>query len=390
MLTRSVAIIGGGIIGISIARECAKAGFETVLFEAELGFGHAQSTRNSGVRHAGLLYRPGSLKARLCVLGGRMLDAFCIQHHIPYLPTGKLIVAHTVEEIQQLDFYEAQGKANGVLGLQKISGEAMHELEPNVVGVAALSVPETSVFDAGAFLRQMVFCAEAEGARLFAGRRITGIGKRAARFVLYIKNADGGNDEWSAELVVNAAGVRADEIARMLNPELPIRVISARGEYYTYRFSEKPHLAIRHCVYGLPEQCIMPDGQTVFSSGMHCVPTIALDSSGAAIQSDAVLVGPTVKVVERKDDYESDRFPVSYFYEWARRMLPELREDDLEQDFSGIRAELAGYNDFVVRPDLAHHNFLNLFGFRSPALTASLAFAPYFVKNFLRQIKRPH
>lgn len=384
MPARSVAIIGGGIIGIAVARECAKAGYETVLFEAEPGFGHAQSTRNSGVRHAGLLYRPGSLKARLCVQGGRMLDEFCARYGIPYLQTGKLIVAHTAEEIQRLDYYAGQGRTNGVLGIQKISAEELLERESNVAGSAALYVPETAVFDAGAFLRQIVFCAETEGARLFAGRRITGIESCGSEFVLHIKNADKSTDIWNAEWVVNAAGVAADEVARLLNPELPFRVIPARGEYCKYRFSEKLHLKIRHCIYGLPEQCAMADGQVVFSSGMHCVPTITSNASGTTIQSDSVLVGPTVQVVSRKDDYESGRFPVSYFYEWARRMLPDLREEDLEQDFSGIRAECAGYSDFVVYPDPAFSQFKNLFGFRSPALTASLAFAPYFVKNFLR------
>lgn len=384
MPARSVAIIGGGIIGIAVARECAKAGYETALFEADLTFGSAQSTRNSGVRHAGLLYRPGSLKARLCVQGGRMLDAFCSQYSVPRLKTGKLIVAHTAEEIQRLDYYIGQGKTNGVLGLRKIFAEELFEREPNVAGSAALYVPETAVFDAWAFLRQMVFCAEAEGARLFAGRRITGIGAHGSEFVLRIKNADESADAWNAEWVINAAGVVADEVARMINPDLPFRVIPARGEYCKFRFSGKPHLAIQHCIYGLPEQCVMPDGQVVFSSGMHCAPTIASDSSGAAIQSDTVLIGPTVKIVNRKNDYESNRYPISHFYEWARRMLPELRENDLEPDFSGIRAELAGYNDFVFYPDSAHRRFLNLFGFRSPALTASLAIGQYVVNNFLQ------
>lgn len=384
MPMRSVAIIGGGIIGIAVARECAKAGYETVLFEAEELFGAAQSTRNSGVRHAGLLYRPGSLKARLCVRGGKMLDEFCARHDIPRLKTGKLIVAHTAEEIQRLDYYAGQGKINGVSGIRKISAEELLELEPNVAGSAALLVPETAVFDAGAFLRQMVFCAEAEGVRLFAGRRITGIVGHGSEFVLRMRNADGSIDEWGAECVINSAGVAADEIARFVNPELPFCVIPARGEYYKYRFSGKPHLAIRHCIYGLPEQCAIPDGRTVFSSGMHCVPTLAQDSGGGFAQNDTILIGPTVKVVNRKDDYESERFPVSYFYEWARRMLPDLREEDLEPDFSGIRAECAGYNDFVFYQEPLHPKFLNLFGFRSPALTASLAIGEYVVANLLR------
>lgn len=386
MPTRSVAIIGGGIIGISIARECAKAGYEVALFEKELLFGSGQSTHNSGIRHSGLLYSRRSLKARLCVQGGRMLDAFCRQYSIPYLQTGKLVVAHTEEENRLLDLYEAQGKMNGVRGLQKISEKVLHDFEPNVAGIAALYSPETAVFDAGAFLKKIVYLAKADGAYLFEGRGVTGVGKLPSRtgFVLHIQNADLSKDEWNAEWVINAAGVHADAVARMINAEASFRVLPARGEYYKYRFFGKPRIAIRRCIYGLSYASAMPDGRWIMSSGMHCAPTVVQNPAGEFWQSDTVLVGPTVKVMNKKDDYESDRFPVSYFYEWARRMLPKIREADLEPDFAGIRAEFSGCDDFVVYPDPIFPHFLNLFGFRSPALTASLAIGQYVAQKFLR------
>lgn len=384
--TKSVAIIGGGAVGLAIARELSQAGYEVFLFERDAHFGSAQSTRNSGVWHGGMYYPPYSLKARLCVEGRRLAYQFCNQCKLPCIKTGKVIVAQNAEEERRIDFYFVRGWANGVEGLRKISREELKEFEPNIEGYSALYSPETGIVDAGVFVQKLASLAGEAGATLLSGRMVYEIQRCDSKFLLKIKNSDGTRDEFFSDWIINAAGVYADEIATMVNPENKHRwhVIPVRGEYYCYSSAKKPELAISHCVYGLPTETPISAGGIVFGLGIHLVPTVDASYAGVARLSDTVLVGPSSKVIGSKDDYAGDRYPPEHFLSAVRPMMPRLALGDLKEGYAGIRSELRESNDFLIQRDSRHSRCIHLLGIRSPGLTASLAIAPYVKENFLQ------
>lgn len=388
MTRQSVAIIGGGVVGLAIARELAQSGYDVFLFEQGEFFGPAQSSRNSGVIHAGIYYTPRSLKARLCVQGREMLYGFCREHNVPFLKTGKLIVARDEAEDQELDFYSLRGRENGAGDLKKITRSELKEMEPDIEGYSALFSPETGIIDAGKYVEKLARLAEDAGAQLFCNRKVSGISKFGSKFTLWVHDiyrGSGVSQETifgEVDWVVNAAGVYADEVAAFIKPDRKVayKIIPVRGEYYYYSSAKKPELAIRHCIYGLPTETPALSGWKIPGLGIHLVPTFA---NGDGIKrSDIVLVGPSTKVVSHKDDYTDDLFPPEYFLSAMKPVLPAFELGDLKEGYAGIRAELFGCDDFLIRPDESFSQFINLFGIRSPGLTASLAIAKYLTDEF--------
>ena len=387
---QSVAIIGGGVVGLALSRELARAGYEVFLFEQDEHFGSAQSSRNSGVIHPGIPYRPRSLKAILCVLGRRMLYDFCREHQVPFLKTGELMIARDEMENQELDFYLLRGLENGVEGLQKIARSKLKEMEPNIEGYSALYSPETGIIDAGEYIKVLVRLADDAGAQLLC-RKVVGIGKRGSGFELRMVDMRAPEEKQEIESmefdwVVNAAGVYADEVAAMIKPDRNVayKIIPVRGEYYWYSSTKRPELAIRHCIYGLPTRTPMPSGGTIFGLGMHLVPTLDTSLRDSVCLSDIVLVGPSTKGVCHKEDYASNLYPPEYFLSAMKPVLPSLELGDLKEGYAGIRAELFGCDDVVICHDESFQQFINIFGSKSPCLTASLAIAPhilFYIKN---------
>lgn len=387
MTQQSVAIIGGGVVGLAISRELSRAGYEVFLFEQAGSFGPAQSSRNSGVIHSGIPYRTGSLKAKLCVQGRRMLYDFCRDHNVPFLKTGKLMIARDETEDKELDCYLVRGRDNGVEGLQKLTRSEFKEMEPDSEGYSALYSPETGIVDVGEYIRILSRLADDAGAQLFRNRKVVGISKSGSGFEVRIRISDNPDAEIETifvDWVVNAAGVYADEVAALIKPDrrAGYKIIPVRGEYYYYSWEKKPELVIRHCIYGLPTHTPTSAGMSIFGLGMHCVPTLA-NGDGIRI-SDIVLVGPSTKVVSHKEDYASDLYPPEYFLSAMKPVLPGLELGDLKEGYAGIRAELFGCDDFLIRTDESFSQFINLFGIRSPGLTASLAIPPhilFYMKN---------
>ena len=362
----NIVIIGGGVVGCAVARAVSQRWTDVFLVEQMPRLGMGASTRNSGVIHSGIYYPPGSLKARLCVAGNRMLYEFCAAHHVPHRNCGKLVVAHDAKQEAELEHLAENGRANGVEGLRLVDRAAVRVREPHIEAAAALLVPSTGIVSAEDLIKTLARMAADQGASLLTRTRVVRLEPRVDSIAVTlaegdaVEGAERSEETIETRCVINCAGLYADEVAAMLGNR-SYRIYPVRGEYCEL-VRAKSHL-INNLVYPLPHA----DG---LSLGVHLTRTLW----------DTVLVGPTADYVAEKNDYERNRLPVEEFVRRAKSMLPEIEAADLQLAYSGIRAKLvppghAGIADFIITRDVGVPRAIQLIGIESPGLTSSLAIA---------------
>src|SRR3989475_5801011 len=248
MATYDVAVVGAGIVGLAVAR-CIlqrRPAAKVAVIDKERAIGQHQTGHNSGVIHSGVYYKPGSLKARLCVEGAREIVEFCRQHGIAHEVCGKVIVAINSEEAARLDDLRQRGEANGLIGLELLTAEAMREIEPHVAGVRALKVPSTGITDYGAVARKYAEIAVARGAELNTGAGVVGLRNSADQTVIQTRAGD-----FAARYVVNCAGLYSDRIARLAGHDPEIMIVPFRGEYYDLIPARSG--LVRNLIYPVPD-----------------------------------------------------------------------------------------------------------------------------------------
>ncbi len=353
-------VVGAGVVGLACARALARRGVETVILEANAAFGMETSSRNSEVIHAGLYYPPGSLKARLCVEGNRLLYDFCERHNVAHRRCGKLIVAADSGQAEKLAALKSQSLQNGVSGLQPLSAAQAKALEPQLEASAALLSPATGIVDSHGLMLALLGEAEAHGAALALKSPLLRGEASGGGFRLEVGSEEPMRLE--AEIVINSAGLHATRVAAALAGLDPRRVPEQRLAKGSY-FSLAGRAPFSHLVYPLPE----PGGL-----GIH----FTLDLGGQA------RFGPDVEWVEAID-YTVDPRRAGAFYAEARKYWPQLPGGALQPAYAGIRPKLAGPGapaaDFLVQSQSAHGvpGLINLFGIESPGLTACLALAEH-------------
>jgi L-2-hydroxyglutarate oxidase LhgO len=345
-------VVGAGVVGLASALAIARRGQSVCVLEREARPGLGTSTHNSQVIHAGLYYPRGSLKARHCVEGARLLFEYCERNSVPFRRSGKLVIAHEAHEEEALEQLYARGTENGVPGLRLVDAGFIRALEPHIAARAALHSSATGIVDAEALVRTLTRqCVELD-AFVLPGSPLLGV--EAGNGGLTIRTP---SERIVARAVVNAAGLYADEVSNLAGGE-PFAIHPCRGEY------AELVPAMRGMVSGLVYPVPQSHGHSL---GVHLTKTV----------HGNVTLGPTVRFQTRKDDYESERMPVEAFLESARRLLPALRLEDLRLGGSGIRPKLHGpevsFADFLIERDARQPRLVQASGIESPGLTACLS-----------------
>ncbi len=389
-----VAIVGGGILGLAVARELTRVlpALSLCVLEREPEIATHQTGHNSGVVHAGIYYVPGSLKARLCVAGARELYEYCAERDIPFEQCGKVIVATDASELERLEELERRGQANEVPGLRRLDAEGIRELEPHAVGIAGLHSPATGIASFPAVARAYAQDVTAAGAEVVTGCEVLGV-RPGARSVS-LEHSLGSTEATHA---IFCAGAWADRLAVAAGADPDPRIVPFRGAYLRL----KPERAglVRSLIYPVPDPSLP-------FLGVHLTKHIDGD----------VLIGPTALLAGARDAYSLKRvrardvkdtltWPGSWrmFAHWwrqgvselrhaairaefvraAARYVPELRVQDVEPSFAGVRAQALArdgklVDDFVFS---ATSRALHVRNAPSPAATSSLAIARHVVER---------
>jgi len=338
------------VSGLASALAIAEGGRSVCVLERHARQGQETSTHNSGVIHGGMYYPTGTLKARLCVEGRRLLYAFCARHGVPHRKSGKLIVGHDADDRRRLDELKTRGDANGVEGLEIVGRDVIERIEPAVDAPFALWSPETGIVEAEALVKALTRAGDAAGVLFLQATPLVAATRRADRLEVHTER-----ETIAAAVVVNAAGLYADETSRRLGGET-FTIYPCRGEYAQLVPAKRS--IVNGLVYPLPP---------AHSLGVHLVKTMSGD----------VWLGPTARYQDRKDDYEDDRLPVEAFVEPARRLLRGITIDDLRLGGSGIRAKInppsETFADFLIRRDRVNPRVVQVAGMESPGLTSCLA-----------------
>jgi glycerol-3-phosphate dehydrogenase len=362
----NVVIIGGGVVGCAIAHALSARWDDVFVLEALPKVGMLTSTRNSGVIHSGIYYPPGSLKARHCVRGNQLAYEFCTAHGVPHHKIGKIVVASFQEQEKDLTALMENGRANGVEGLRIIDRAAIRAREPHVEGFCALEVPSTGILSSEDFVKTYARLATANGAYILNHAKVERLG--ASPDAIRVTSAAG---EIETRCLINSAGLFADDVAAMLGSSMARhKIYPVRGEYCELVRAKQDW--VRGLVYPLPHA-------QGLSLGTHLTKTLWGN----------VLVGPTARYIEDKNDYESDRESVEDFAKSAKLLLPAIEPSDLVPAYSGIRPKLTppsspsvhahgkGMADFIIERDPEFPRVVQLMGIESPGLTSAPAIAEH-------------
>ena len=376
-------VTGAGCIGASTAKHLAEAGHDVLVLEKEAAPALHQSGRSSGVIHAGYNLSPGSQKARFCVAGSRAMRTYCLERGLPMVQGGILVVAPDEARVPFIEDLLGKGRANGVQ-VEAVDAEGIRELEPHAVGLSALHAPEGASVDGAAYVRALVADAEAAGARFRYGVRVRDLSDPRR-----IRTDHG---DVSARVVINAAGLFADRLARHVAPDL--RIVPFRGAYAR----------------------VVPPAADWVRSHVYAAPDPAFPFLGVHLSrrvDDSVMAGPGAMLALGREAYRilsvqpdvaqtlawpgfwrlwtqssfrhqvraevRKAFSLKAVWREARQLMPELRPEHLRRGPAGNRAQMVRRDGTLVDDILVHEDrdAVHVLNAVSPGLTCSLPFGAY-------------
>jgi glycerol-3-phosphate dehydrogenase len=376
-------IVGGGVVGCAIAHELSKHHKGIFLFEKNRYLAEEQSGRNSGVIHAGVYYRHGSLKSRLCVEGNRLMYRFCAENGVPARRVGKLIVAVNEDEDKIIRKLFKRAKDNGALGVHIIDGAEVTAFQPQVKALSAIHFPSTGIVDAAGLVKTLAKLARLNGVSILTQAKVTALEMQNEEFKISVVYSDGKEERFLSKWVINAAGLYSDEVLKMVRPDSDYKIVPFRGEYYYYNATSR-ELQITTNIYPAPVLIKVGNAER-YDVGVHLTPTFGTEQDGAPIIGKRVLVGPLGRTISEKNDYERNRLPPDEFILRVKDFFPALKLEHLHLEYAGIQAKAAHTDDFTIKKDENFPHLINLIGIDSPGLTSSLAIA----KLVSRFFKKP-
>lgn len=391
-MTRYV-VIGGGIVGLATAHRLlsARPRAQVTVLEKERQVGQHQTGRNSGVIHAGVYYRPGSLKARFCQAGNRSMVEFCAAHGVAHQVTGKLIVATESAELPRLEALRERALANG-LAVRMLTAPEARECEPHVACVAAMHVPSTGIADFGGVCRALAALVDKAGGQVRLDVRVTGV--RVSGDGVVVRTTGG---DVPGDVLINCAGLYADRIARMAGFDPPARIIPFRGEYYELRADRRD--LVRGLIYPVPDPTFPFLGvhlTRMVDGGVHAGPNAVLATSREGYRWSRVSVRDVTDTARWPGIWRLGRRHLRYGLSEVRRSLsrrrfaadlarlvPGVTPADLVPAPAGVRAQAVHrdgslVDDFLIETRPGQLHVLNA---PSPAATSSLEIAKHLVEQ---------
>ena len=363
MQKTDITIVGGGVVGLAIANTLSQKYNDIFLVERHNSFGQEQSSRNSEVIHASIYYSKNSLKGKLCLRGNQLMYEICSQNNIPHTNCGKLIVANSDQDENELPGLLETAQENGARGVRIVDESEISKIEPKVRARSAIDSPSSGVVDSHSLMQYFEASAIDNGANIVYGQEVVAIEKKSDTYVVCVRDKQGEISHFETRILVNAAGLGAGEISEMVGidqDQAGYRIHWHKGVYYR----------VIHRLEEMPKTLIYPVPPASGSVGIHTCP----DMSGG------MRLGPHFYWSDELNYYVDERFR-EVFMEQAGSFLPDLRDEEIMPDMSGIMSAVQTpempMQDFIIRheEDRGFVGLINLVGMESPALTSSPAIA---------------
>lgn len=390
-----ITIIGAGVVGCAVAYQLSKKHSEIFVIEKNSKVtAENQSSRNSGVIHAGIYYPQDEapLKAKLCVAGNRMLYDFCQEFDVPCQKTGKLVMATETWHLDYLRDAFQIAQQNGVPGAKIISSDDAKHMEPNVHCIQAAYFPTSGIVEPTQLVYRLFTLASQNGAYFLTQTEVIDVKAKQGYFEITTKT---GNriENFETEILINSAGLHADAIASMTDPDCPYQIFPVRGEmakFYKTRQREIYHAGMNlypvpHPLDAIGKKLIIPfdEFQKLFQAkkvlktvGVHLTPTFDIIDGSYEI-GNMVTIGPATKRVSTREDYTQDLYSPEYYFDAIHSFFPNLTVEAISLHQTGIQAKLKNHFDWVIAPDEKHPKCIQLIGIDSPGLTGCLAIGEY-------------
>jgi len=381
---KDITIIGGGIVGLATALEAVRRhpGLAVRVLEKEDRPAAHQTGHNSGVIHSGIYYKPGSLKARLCVEGAREMTRFCDEQGLPYRVTGKVVVATSSEELPRLDELHRRGQANGVPGLKVLSPAELKEIEPHAAGIRALWVPGTGIADYRAVAARVAGLVGKAGGEIRTGVKVLSARRRNGRWVLETTQG-----EVSTDFFINCAGLFSDRVARAAGARPTVKIVPFRGEYY--KLTEEGARLVRTLIYPVPDPSFPFLGvhfTHFIEGGVEAGPNAVLALMREGYRKSDVSLRDAAETLAYGGFWRLARrhartgfmemvrsFSKAAFLKSLQRLVPAVRKEFLIDGGAGVRAQALSSNGLLVDDFqfVREEGALHVLNAPSPAATAS-------------------